>query len=1083
MEVTRDFLIDLGGYDVLKQARSMLDRGTVVSSDWQPPVLKGLVQEGPIAYRAGLVIKSARDVENLCTCYQSRHRSIFCAHSIAVGLHYLRSQAPTQPLVSTSTKPAEVTATSATPTRRLKRARDGVPAEIGIIFPPNFEQSIVKGKLTLYFEGQWQGNRAPLGSLPLNIPFLFSEPDLALLDTIEKLAGGNTPAMLMLNCKHLCEVFSKLIEHPRVTLGKSQKLSLSPDLWRVKLSACLDAKGEILIQKVSEPKPMLLIEGERSWVFDASVFHPLSLSSEFTGLLRSPLRIQRAQVPAFLSQKWAALQAQCEVVSDFKLEDFSFEPLVPSFALELTGGLARLEAVLRCSYGNQLLTVGAPSEALWMADPKILTRYSTRNLAAENAALLRLQKAGFSPTKPEGRFQLAGQNQVLLFVARDYPLLQKEWKVTLEERLDRSMKENLEVIQPEFAVSSSGEQWFDLDVSFQTKGGERFSAVEIQQLLLKGQSYMRLKNGRLGIFDTVAVEELQEVLVDCAPEQHAKGYRLSSAQIGFLDETIRQQNGWKSPEASVWRERVSKQRGEAKTDIPPLGALEDVLRSYQKLGVGWLAFLRENGFGGVLADEMGLGKTLQVLAHLSALKRASCLKNPSLIVCPTSLLFNWAAEVARFTPELKILLLHGASRHEHFGEISGVDLVVTSYGLIRRDAEKYRALEWDTLVLDEAQHIKNRQTQNAQAVKAVRAQHRLVLTGTPMENSVLDLWSIFDFLMPGYLGSSRDFKDRYEVPIAREKDPNVQSRLARRIRPFLLRRLKREVARDLPEKIEQVSFCELSDDQREIYQKVLDASRQKITESVGSQGLQKSRMMILTALLRLRQICCDLRLLKLEAGAAPTLVRDLRARDAAQDQVLSRDEATTKRRPPGVDLGEDARLESPSASGKLEMFGELLEQVLDGGHRVLVFSQFVSMLALLQEKLKASGVEYCYLDGSTTNRGEVVNRFQTESSISVFLISLKAGGVGLNLTGADTVIHFDPWWNPSVEDQATDRAHRIGQTRVVTSYKLIARGTVEEKILNLQAKKKSLIQSVLVGEDPMVEALDWEEIQDLFAAE
>jgi SNF2 family DNA or RNA helicase len=410
-----------------------------------------------------------------------------------------------------------------------------------------------------------------------------------------------------------------------------------------------------------------------------------------------------------------------------------------------------------------------------------------------------------------------------------------------------------------------------------------------------------------------------------------------------------------------------------------------------------------------------------------------------LVVCPTSLVFNWVAEAKKFTPHLKVLALQGANRQESFAEIASSDLVVTSYALIRRDAEQYRAFEFDTVVLDEAQHIKNRQTQNAQAVKAVRSRHRLVLTGTPLENSVLDLWSIYDFLMPGYLGTAQDFRERYEIPISREKNPEAQARLARRLRPFLLRRLKREVAADLPAKLEQVTFCDLTAEQRGVYQQLIEASRKEVLEAVGAQGLARSRMVVLNALLRLRQVCCDLRLLKL-------------------DQV-----------------------EPATASGKLELFSELLEEVLDGGHRVLVFSQFVSMLTLLKERLTADGIDFCYLDGATVDRGAVVQRFQNDQAVPVFLISLKAGGVGLNLTGADTVMHFDPWWNPAVEDQATDRAHRLGQTRVVTSYKLIARDTVEEKILALQQRKREVIRATLGGEEELTEALTWEDIQELFS--
>ncbi|HZI32437.1 MAG TPA: SNF2-related protein, partial [Candidatus Binatia bacterium] len=552
---------------------------------------------------------------------------------------------------------------------------------------------------------------------------------------------------------------------------------------------------------------------------------------------------------------------------------------------------------------------------------------------------------------------------------------------------------NLERVEPQFQITPSGVQWFDLGVVFSTSGGESFSAAEIQRLVLSGQNHTRLKNGKMAVIDTGAVEELQEVLLDCAPQQHAGGYRISNQQAGFLEATLRQHKDWKIQASTAWRDRAAKQSGEAKLECPPLGDLENILRPYQKQGVAWLHFLRANGFGGILADEMGLGKTLQTLAFLRSLSQweatagsagilpASSSQTisetrrqdagaprentlPHLIVCPTSLVFNWVAEAKKFTPELKVVALHGPDRHKRFRDIATSDLVVTSYALIRRDAEKYRELEFDTVVLDEAQHIKNRQTQNAQAVKAVKANHRIVLTGTPLENSVLDLWSIFDFLMPGYLGSAKDFRERYELPIAKAKDAQAQARLARRLRPFMLRRLKQEVATDLPAKLEQVSYCELTPDQRGVYQQVIEASRKEVLDAVGAQGLAKSRMVVLTALLRLRQVCCDLRLLNLE------------------------------------------NVKPAGASGKLEMFGELLEEVIDGGHRLLVFSQFTGMLALLKERLMAESIDYCYLDGSTTNRSAVVERFQKDSSIPVFLISLKAGGVGLNLTGADTVIHF-----------------------------------------------------------------------------
>jgi SNF2 family DNA or RNA helicase len=383
-------------------------------------------------------------------------------------------------------------------------------------------------------------------------------------------------------------------------------------------------------------------------------------------------------------------------------------------------------------------------------------------------------------------------------------------------------------------------------------------------------------------------------------------------------------------------------------------------------------------------------------------------------VCPSSLVHNWLAEAGKFVPDLKAVAIEGPKRKEVLAAHPGADLLITSYALLRLDIDLYREREFEVVILDEAQHIKNPESQVSRAAFRLPGTHRFALTGTPIENSVKDLWSIMNFVMPGYLGERSQFEDRFEKPLARGDAPELQRRLVRRLKPVVLRRLKEEVAEDLPEKIEQVRYCELSESQRQVYRSILEESREMIHDAEGG----RRRMLALTALLRLRQACCDLRLLNL----------------------------------PGVD--------EEGGSVKMEELEGLLEEAVAGGHRVLVFSQFVQMLQGIVPVLMEKGFEFCYLDGQTRNRGEVVRRFQ-ESSVPVFLISLKAGGVGLNLTGADTVIHVDPWWNPAVEAQATDRAHRIGQKRVVTSYRLITRNTVEEKILALQERKRKLIASTL----------------------
>jgi SNF2 family DNA or RNA helicase len=450
-------------------------------------------------------------------------------------------------------------------------------------------------------------------------------------------------------------------------------------------------------------------------------------------------------------------------------------------------------------------------------------------------------------------------------------------------------------------------------------------------------------------------------------------------------------------------------------------------------------FLAENGLGGILADEMGLGKTVQALALLGTIR------GRKLVVAPSSLLTNWQREAERFLPEARILVLSGAQRHGRFArDWEQSDLVITSYPLLRLDIERLRSEKFAAVILDEAQHIKNPESQAAQAAYRLRAERRFVLTGTPVENAVRDVWSLMHFLMPGYLGTRSDFKERYEQPVSQEPGGPERRRMIQRLAPFVLRRTKKAVAPELPDKIEQVVWCELSDAQREAYAKLVDLSRREVSQAEGMKNMGQVRMLMLTALLRLRQACNDLRLLGegFEGSAAP---------DGAGD------------------------------SGKLEALDQLLTEARDGEHRVLLFSQFASMLDLLQAWLEERGIDFCRLDGSTRDRPAQVDRFQS-GAVPVFLISLKAGGVGLNLTAADTVVHFDPWWNPAVEAQATDRAHRIGQKLTVTSYKLITRGTVEEKILQLQQRKRSLMDALVESEQPLMDGLSMDDLAGLLEA-
>lgn len=471
--------------------------------------------------------------------------------------------------------------------------------------------------------------------------------------------------------------------------------------------------------------------------------------------------------------------------------------------------------------------------------------------------------------------------------------------------------------------------------------------------------------------------------------------------------------------------------------VPVPQSLNATLRGYQQDGLNWLQFLREYGLGGVLADDMGLGKTLQTLAHLLVEKQSGRADRPSLVIAPTSLMFNWQAEAARFTPDLRVLLLHGLDRKQYFEQINDFDVILTTYPLLARDKAFLTAQPFHLLILDEAHAIKNPKALSTQIVHQIQARHRLALTGTPMENHLGELWSLFHFLLPGLLGSAETFKRQFRTPIEKHEDRQRSVALAQRVKPFMLRRTKVQVVTELPAKTDIIRSCELVGAQRDLYESVRAVMQDKIRREIDAKGFKKSQIVILDALLKLRQVCCDPRLLKLPA-----------ARKVHQ-------------------------------SAKLSMLTTLLPDMIEEGRRVLLFSQFTSMLDLIEPELSDLKIPFVRLTGETQDRATPVTQFQN-GEVPLFLISLKAGGVGLNLTTADTVIHYDPWWNPAVEDQATGRAHRIGQLNPVFAYKLTTIGTVEEKIIGMQEKKRALAQGILGDAAVGVSAFSPDELISLF---
>jgi SNF2 family DNA or RNA helicase len=732
-----------------------------------------------------------------------------------------------------------------------------------------------------------------------------------------------------------------------------------------------------------------MLAGERldHWAFDGKTIARVSVLPP--GYQPGDHQLSREEFVRFYQHELPGLQSQIAVEFSPEFDRLEFVETPASVHLTLDGGLTGLN-----------LQWNPPAASDWMPDPANPFRYTRPQPVTDAEA----RAAGFE--SQQTGYRLTSENRVGHFLANVLPVWERKWKVEYGPQFANFLRQ-CDRIQPTLAIKSSGENWLALDLNYKSDTGTlALSPADVQRMLQKGAAHHRQANGRIALVPSDAIENFQHVIFDCQATQSQTGLEVDRKFAPYLTEVLRD-----SPLRTEW------QLPSEILSFPPLD-LPALLRPYQRDGVNWLRHLAANGLAGILADEMGLGKTIQTLVWLASLK-----SKPSLIVCPTSLLANWQAEVARFTPELKTLVLHGVDRQ--FDDLTRYDLVITSYALLRRDMAEHQKIEWQAVVLDEAQQIKNRFSQIAQAVKGLRAKHRLVLTGTPVENSLGDLWSIFDFLMPGYLGPATEFRDRYE----KQTDPATMQRLRHRLRPFVLRRTKAEVARDLPEKIEQITWCDLTGEQQSVYQSILTQGRREVFENTKE---SQRRLVVLTTLLRLRQACCHLGLL------------------------------------PG-----EHEWKEPSA--KLATCLELIDEAVSSGHRVLVFSQFVKLLKLVETALP---VPYCYLDGSTVDRASEIRRFQ-ESDIPVFLISLRAGGTGLNLTGADTVIHLDPWWNPAVEEQATARAHRIGQRRVVNSYKLIARGSVEEKIVRLQERKKELIGQAIANDETFVRGLTGDELREL----
>jgi superfamily II DNA or RNA helicase len=652
-------------------------------------------------------------------------------------------------------------------------------------------------------------------------------------------------------------------------------------------------------------------------------------------------------------------------------------------------------------------------------------------------ALALVKENGFVLETSNRKWWLRDRHKTLNFLATNRQRLIREFGAEFTPAFEKNTA-HLATAEVATQVDAVGS---DFAVTVELRAGSADEAA-VRTAVATSRGYLE-HAGKVYLLEPATLERMQQAGRKLAGDP-AAGFaarqrrRVGRAAVPDTAEILAELSpNFAPPEA--WKTRtVALRNASALAAAPVDSRLAELLRPYQRLGVAWLWHLWQQELGGILADEMGLGKTLQALSLLTAIRPAG----PNLVVAPASLLENWRREAARFAPQLRVFVHHADRRLANAADFSSYDLIITSYGTLARDQERFAAVAFACVIADEAQHIKNRLSQNAAALRALRARARFLLTGTPIENSLEDLRSLFEFLLPGYLT---------KVPAGTRGDERAwfDERLRAQTAPYILRRTKQAVAPELPAKLEQVLWCELTPAQSRLYSETREQSERELFDleaSGASEGALK--FAALTQLLRLRQICCD-----------PRLVRKT---DVAPSEA-------------------PAKTPEFADSAKLDVLRELVAEAVDDGHRILIFSQFTSLLALLRTEFDAQETAYCYLDGSmpARERQAQVDRFQQQPEIPLFLLSLKAGGTGLNLTGADTVVHFDPWWNPAVEAQATDRAHRIGQQRVVTSYKLIATGTVEEKVLGLQAEKRALLTGVFEASDALSAKLTLTDLKGL----
>lgn len=960
--LSKNDLVDLGGWDLLKEARNLLESGAVSGLNWKNQTLSGRVGMGKAAKYTRLRLPSLRNAENSCNC-RTGQEGFMCQHAIALGL-------ATQLAIAAARERERLEALEEEAEEQARRKQQEQ------LVPQSIVLSEAKGK-------------------PLDWHYL-------LPPNLERTAPRDAIAV-----KVIAQIADTPIAPENINRGHAYRLSeeAAASAWLIeqwckgKLHGLLQLKRDQLreLVEINLNRPVFF------WVNRPTASIPW-LDDELAGVSLYLREDTPVIAPANDSPKTQPTPA------DNKAHDKNIGHSAPSSALPPAESSTGIEV----DGSPQYLSITLPSRETY--------------LYAE--ALDLVKQNGFVLEPRNRKWWLRGQNKTLNFLARYQKELTQRFGATFTDNF-RKQTHNLVTSDWNISVRKT-QEGFQIDAQLATGGAD---IADIVRSLSVGQSYIE-RAGKLYLLEPdklQRIEKAQRALTGDASQTLTPNFSrsLNAAQLRDV-EAILEDCGLPFTPPEEWQRRSAALASIGKLEQAPIdNALNDKLRGYQRIGVAWLWHLYNNGLGGILADEMGLGKTIQALALISAIQPAKD-EVRALVVCPAGLVENWLRETSKFTPQLRAHAQHGTSRLKNVADFSHYDIIVTSYQTARRDHDLLTKQPFSLILGDEAQHIKNRRSQAAATLRALVGRGRFLLTGTPVENSLDDLRALFDFILPGYLARipggnlDRHTRDWYHA------------RHRQQAAPYILRRSKQLVAPELPQKLEQVVYCRMEREQQRLYQEYQVQTEREIMElQLGKASEAKLRMAAFTQLLRLRQICVDPRLVNSNA--------------------------------------------KPAHSAKLAAFTEILDEALDAGRRMLVFSQFTSALTLIAEQLQTLTIPYLYLDGQTKNRASLSEQFNQDATIPVFLISLKAGGTGLNLTGADMVIHYDPWWNPAIEAQATDRAHRIGQTRQVDSIKLITAGTIEEKVLSLQHEKANLLRDILEASETTNAKIGLKEMLELLA--